>query len=312
MNQDNKNRLNWKDRCILFLNCILYNLPAIYIVDAFVSIVHFYRKQKYFPSIYHPKTFNECLLRIKLSNESLNPLRQFVSDKELVKDYIKAHVGDAYNIKTLAILKTCNEIEEYSFQDSCVIKPTHMSSEIIIKNNPLDIIEYKKMKGWLNKNYYFYYRERNYKYLQPKIIVEELLVTQDGSIPNDYKIFCFRGVPIFIQVDFSRFGDHRRNFYTASWKPLSFSLLYQRNLAEEPKPDSLKEMLEVASKLSERFDFIRVDFYAFNGVIKVGELTNFHGSCLERFEPIEADRIVGQLFTDPRESVLDSLLLKVQ
>ena len=53
----------------------------------------------------------------------------------------------------------------------------------------------------------------------------------------------------------------------------------QRNRAEGPgsrsipRPEGLEEMLNVARKLSEDFDFVRVDLYEVDGRIWFGELT---------------------------------------
>ena len=54
------------------------------------------------------------------------------------------------------------------------------------------------------------------------------------------------------------------------------------------KPNNLDEMLEVATKLSEGFIFIRVDLYAVGNKITFGELTFFSSaglikSTIERF-----------------------------
>ena len=42
------------------------------------------------------------------------------------------------------------------------------------------------------------------------IFVEEFLDFK-GKSPNDYKVFCFNGDPKYIQVDYDRFDQHKRN-----------------------------------------------------------------------------------------------------
>lgn len=55
------------------------------------------------------------------------------------------------------------------------------------------------------------------------------------------------------------------------WKPL-------RGLTDETadsveKPEHLKQMIEIAQKLSEDFKFVRVDLYDINSKVYFGELT---------------------------------------
>ena len=40
-------------------------------------------------------------------------------------------------------------------------------------------------------NYYYYARERQYLNMKPRIMLETLMLNDDGSVPEDYKFFCF-------------------------------------------------------------------------------------------------------------------------
>ena len=46
---------------------------------------------------------NDALFLIKTSKEMLNPLRAFVSDKARMKQYVRAKVGEAHNVPTIAV-----------------------------------------------------------------------------------------------------------------------------------------------------------------------------------------------------------------
>ena len=65
--------------------------------------------------------------RVKTSDEIEDPLRRFVSDKELVKEYVRETIGEQYNVPTLAVLHTPAEVDAYEFPANCCIKPTHAS-----------------------------------------------------------------------------------------------------------------------------------------------------------------------------------------
>ena len=73
---------------------------------------------------------------------------------------------------------------------------------------PLDLA---RIKGWFRYNYYRAGRERNYKTLKPKIIVEPLVF--DSTDLSDYRFFCVNGIPKLIQVDMDRHTQHTRKLF---------------------------------------------------------------------------------------------------
>lgn len=242
---------------------------------------------------------NDVLYRLLTSDEIESPLRQLISDKELVKGYISEKVGDAYNIPTIAVLRTVEEIRNFDYPDRCAIKPTHGSGGVILRRygEPLDLAS---IEAALNKNYYHVVRERNYRNLEPKIIVEPLVFDSDAT--NDYKVFCWRGQPGLIQVDVDRCGQHTQAFFDIYWRSLQFSMSCPRYAGELPPPACLDLMLNLARVLSADFSFLRVDFYVGGDQIKVGELTNCHlaGKCM--FYPQEAEAWVSELIFGNRTS----------
>ena len=245
------------------------------------------------------QSYSERLYQIKTNGVLLDPLRQFVSDKEYAKIYISGVVGSSYTCKTHQLLKNESDIETF-FPASvpCVIKPTHSSGQVFICTNERILPERKLLKRWLKINYYHKSREQNYQHLVPKIMVEEFF-SQDGKTPPpDYKIFCFSGLPKIIQVDSNRFGNHTRNLYDISWNWLPICLSVQRGPEPDHRPSELEDMIDIAAKLAEPFPFIRVDFFAFNGEIRVVELTNCPGGGNSRITPAKADPALGNLFDD--------------
>ena len=89
-----------------------------------------------------------------------------------------------------------------------------------------------------------------------------------------------------IQVDFDRFTDHHRNLYTPKWELIDAFILYPHAPGKKiPEPDVLPEMLSAASRLSQGFPFVRIDFYVINGKLYFGEFTFHHGGGLERIRP---------------------------
>ena len=60
-------------------------------------------------------------------------------------------------------------------------------------------------------------------------------------------------------------------------------------------------MLDIARQLSKPFSSVRVDMYANDKQIKVGELTNCHESAGGLIQPTGAELWLGDLFTRPAE-----------
>ena len=246
-----------------------------------------------------PVKFNDHLFAFKTSGACYDPLVQFVTDKEYAKLYIAATIGEEYTVETYRILRNKKEIEEFNPERfPCILKPTHSSGQALIVfdlSTPLD----RKMIGkWLNINFYERSREQNYRYLTPKIIAEEFFSKDGHTIPKDFKIFCVNGIPKFLQVDSDRHTSHKRNLYDTSWNRIFATLLYPAKQEDDPKPALLDEMIQAAQMLSAPFPFVRVDMYATETKLKIGELTFVPGAAGEPLNPPEAEYTLGAYFRD--------------
>jgi hypothetical protein len=242
----------------------------------------------------------------------------FITDKEFVKEFVRAKLGESFNIPTLAILRDEEAIDSYDFPKNCVIKPTSGSGDALIRKDALPEVDKTLIKDWLHKDFYLTSREKNYRNHQRKIIVEELLTDYDGGIPNDYKIYCFEGVPAFVRVISQRFNDgnsknkvqardverqSRQAIFSPTWNRLPLDTILPHLPSFDgfvPKPPQLSEMLELASILAKDFAHVRVDLYVAKGKIRVGELTFVPGNAKTPFVHSHADNVVGRLFTEPR------------
>ena len=96
---------------------LLLLIPENRLGDHFVAFIAFVRAHRRFPS--RKLLFNDVLYRIKTSKELIDPVRVFVSDKEFVKLFVKAVAGDQYNVPTIKILHTIEEVRNYQFPADC-------------------------------------------------------------------------------------------------------------------------------------------------------------------------------------------------
>ena len=252
----------------------------------------------------NPKTFNEKLQWLKLYDR--RPIYTTMVDKYAVKKYVADIIGEEYIIPTLGVWDRPEDIEWDKLPNQFVLKCTHDSGGLVIchKKSDLDIESAtRKLKNSLNTNFFLAAREWPYKDVPARIIAEQYMVDESGYELKDYKFFCFDGKPQYVQVDFDRFMEHKRNIYDMQWAFINLQIEYPNdpNRIIE-KPLNFEKMKEIASVLSEGVPHVRVDLYNVNGHIYFGELTFFHGSGFEHFVPREWDKNLGALINLPEQS----------
>ena len=249
----------------------------------------------------NPTTYNEKLQWLKLHDRK--PEYAQMVDKYEAKKYVAGIIGEDHVIPTIAVYERAEDIDFDYLPDQFVLKLTHDSGGVIICKNKAKLNRNKVIKvlnRGLKREYYWQNREWPYKDIKPRIIAEKYMVDESGTELKDYKIFCFNGEPKIVQVDYDRFVNHKRNLYDLEWNRLPFTLQFPTDWNREiPKPEGLREMLDVAKKFSKGIPHVRVDLYHINGKIYFGELTFFHGSGLERFYPSERDKIIGDMVELP-------------
>lgn len=244
----------------------------------------------------NPLTFSEKVQWIKRYG-NLERFCKYV-DKYAVRSYIKKTIGEEYLIPLIGVYRRTEDIEVNSLPNSFVIKSTHAARWNLIVKDKSKVNWTQamgKMRKWLRSSYYKRRREPNYKYIIPRLVIEEKIEDVSGDL-KDYKFFCFNGEPKYIQVDAFRSSNHRRDFYDTNWTKLPIRLRYRNLRKPLDKPSKLNEMIEVARKLSKDFPFVRVDLYFANEKIYFGELTFTPGNGLKKFTPTKYDHLFGEHF----------------
>jgi hypothetical protein len=137
-------------------------------------------------------------------------------------------------------------------------------------------------------------REWGYLGIQPRVLIERMVETPSGDLPEDYKFFVYHGRVHFIQFDCDRPRGLKLNFYDRAWNLLPAKLRYPRTSAPIPRPANLAQMIEMAEKIGAQFDFVRVDLYSSPQGILFGEVTFYPNAGLEPFTPAEWDMTFGE------------------
>ncbi len=275
---------------------ISYRFPD----KAYLNIRYFLAFKR-FPDWKNPKTYNEKLQWLKLYNR--DPFHHILVDKAAVKDYAAKTLGPEYVIPTLGIWEKPEDIDYDALPEKFVLKCTHDSGSVAVctDKKTFDRASAGEMlaKG-LATDYYRRYREWPYKDVPRRIIAEAFLETEDGSVPDDYKVMCFGGVPKLIILHRGRFGDHTMDFYDTDWNMTDITRVGQaRSKTPVPAPAELEEMLALSARLSQGMPHVRVDWYIVHGGgnnlsgLYLGEITFFNNSGFGPFQRREDDLLLG-------------------
>lgn len=281
----NDSHLNEKFKCILDDKEFLYGQTKYFL--------------SYLPDLEHPKTFNEKLQLLKLSER--NPEYSKMVDKYEAKKFIADKVGAEYTIPTLGIYNHFNEIDFDSLPQQFILKCTHDSGSVIVCEdkqrfdfqNAREILE----KG-LRRNFYWFAREWVYKNIQPRIIAEKYLKDQQDGELRDYKFFCFEGKAKVLLIAQGRMDSASKtttDFFDENQKHIDMRSGHENAAVPPHMPVHYSKMKEIAEILSADIPHLRVDFYEVNGKIYIGELTFFHQAGFVPIEPYEKDLEMGKL-----------------
>ena len=249
-----------------------------------------------------PRSFNEKIQWLKLYEST--PIKTRLSDKYLVREWVKEKIGDEYLIPLLGVYNKFEDIDFEKLPNRFVIKCNHGSGyNIIVKNKTLlNLTQVKsKLDKWMNENYAFISGlELNYRDIQRKIIIEQYMDDSTGDL-RDYKITCFQGKPEFIWIDSDRHTNHRRNLYDLNWNQLPYKVNTQYSTFPSPKkPKCLKKLLKLASILSENFIYVRVDFYIVTNKIYFSEMTFYSSGGIEEIVPKNFEKRLASLIILPK------------
>ena len=243
-----------------------------------------------------PATFSEKIQRMKLYGSTRRKAK--LSDKYAVRKWVKRKIGAEYLIPLLGAYRKFDDIDFAQLPQKFALKCNHGSgwNVIVTDKDNLNIGELKKkVDDWMAAD--FAYKaglELHYRYIRPRIVIEEFMENEGGSL-RDYKFLCFGGRVRVIWVDTDRYTAHRRTLFGRSWNVLPFMLEYPVDEIVPEKPARLQEMIALAEKLAAGFPQVRVDFYLLNdGSIKFGEMTFTSGTGMDRFIPQFYDRLLGE------------------
>lgn len=219
------------------------------------------------------------------------------SDKYTIKSIIQhLDISGLYCAKLLGSYDKFEDISINCLPEQFVIKVNHWCGDVRIIHSKQEFMKkYTELKQYFNSILKKVYRnglEPHYKYIKPKLFIEEHL----GENIIDYKIHCVWGQPVVIMA--MNVSQHKFYNYTIEWKKLNIQRGHT-GTDNLPKPSNLSNLVEKAKILSKDFDYVRVDLYSINNKVYFGEYTFTPGGCgSPYFQPFTFDLLLDKFYRE--------------
>lgn len=259
----------------------------------------FLRTQRKFLNLKSPKTFNEKLMYIKLKYYLNDPIIWKCVDKYEVRQFLISKGINVNNLPTLIDLyQNAEDIDFSTLPNKFALKCSHGCGFNIICSDKSKIEEKDakdKLNKWLNTKFGYETAETQYLHQKPVIICEKYIDSNVG-FPFDYKIYCFNGIAKCCLVCSNREKELQLNFFDLNWNELYFGKEHLRNKELIKKPKNFDQMIEMAEKCSKDFPFVRVDFYEYNDIPIIGELTFTPAACIANYYTDYGQEILASYF----------------
>lgn len=276
-------------------------------ISLFSHAVHLIDDRRYTEIVHHiifgkklhlepPRTYNEHLSALKLQDKYLEYAQY--ADKYEARRYVASVIGEQYLNPVYGVYDSYDDIHFETLPDQFAIKCTHGSSYNIIVRDKAALNHRKakrKIDRWLGENYYYVMREKQYKNIKPRIMIDQFLRQKDGNPLNEVKLYCINGVVRFIVDNHENESARYSNMYTRNWRLLDVTCGFPANPKYE-RPDNGDELVRIAEALAHPFAFVRVDLYNVDGKILFSELTFCPAGGMTLFYPESFDDEMGKYF----------------
>ena len=148
----------------------------------------------------------------------------------------------------------------------------------------------------LKHDFFFAGREYPYKGITPCIMAEKYMIddAKKQVSLNDYKFYCFGGVPKIVLVVTDRAQGAHYDFFNMDFQKLDLEYGTHNPNGTITKPAFFEKMKNIAGKLSEGIRFVRIDLYEIDGKVFFGEYTFFDGGGFQWLTPEKWEYQIGE------------------
>ncbi|WP_159282865.1 ATP-grasp fold amidoligase family protein [Rahnella variigena] len=286
-----------------YFEYLLKRLCHYFITDRNYREYRFYRDFKFRPNKVSPKTFNEKIMYRMLMQRS-NPIFTQLADKYQARAWVREHAGSQYLIPLCGIFSHADKINFSLLPKKFVLKCNHDCGSVVICLDKEKFDKYqacKKLAFRMKRNQYYSSREWQYRDIKPRIMCEEYVDLSDewfdGYRADIYRVHCFEGRPVWLEVEYVEFTGIRHScIYDITWTLQPVLMGYPNPAVSIPAPLRLPELLDVATKLTQGIDYCRADFYVTYEQILFSEFTFSPSNGREIFTPQSWDQEFGKLW----------------
>lgn len=237
----------------------------------------FWNELRDLPNLIDCRDYNDRIQWLKLFDNRRETVQ--CSDKILARDYMRERVGEAYLVPLLQVCDHYDEIDFATLPNAFVIKANHDSGTVIVVRDATKFdseAAREKIESALVMPYGWENGEWAYSFVQPRILVEEIIESEGVGAISDYKFHCVDGKVRWLQYIFDR-GENTKECIVAPDGAIMQIHLDQamEHSQEFIIPPCWDELISVAEKLAREFKYVRVDLFVSGDRIFVGELTFF-------------------------------------
>ena len=224
-------------------------------------------------------------------------------DKTAMKVLAAERAGDLVRIpRTIWSGTDLGELATVDLPEHWVLKPNHRSGLVHIGHGAprLDQLVAQTI-GWLDEVNWSEYGEWAYSQAERMFLVEEFIGVP-GEVPVDFKFEVFDGVVRAAWVHLGRFSDFRGFAVDRTFQRLAVQGpnedLHEGEVFD--KPGNFDLMVQVAERIADGFDYLRVDLYDTGDHVWFGETTPYSAGGTLTLRPASFDYIWGSYWRLPR------------
>lgn len=231
-----------------------------------------------------PAAYNEIIHYLKLYHET--PLMIRCGDKYTVRGYVQEK-GCAEILNELyGVYDSPDAIDFSLLPQHFVFKVSNACGyNLFCDKRVLDEHQVRKqLSKWLRRPFGRATAEPHYAKMRPRIICERILADAETAMPNDYRVHCLNGVPVYIAATrprdaapyrVLRFDFERNVINIPGEKPPDAGMLRMM-----PDDQRLAQLHAYAKTLSEGIPLVRIDFYLVDNRVYLSEMTFTPGAGL--------------------------------
>mgnify|MGYP000644938069 CR=1 FL=1 len=251
---------------------ILYKYVIKLLPAKIATVIHYSLVYKRLPKLGNPTFFSEKMQAIKLSKPRYIDI--LCSDKIESKAFLESIGLKQYTIPNIAVIDNLHEISLDESKYPVILKVSNGTSQHVIIHDPSELDKnIEILKKMMNFKHYIFTKEFIYGFSKRRIIIEPFLSSNSFGL-DDYKIHCFNGDPLFIQLNKNSSNDRSRVMLNKDLNQINYPFASGSESIWIPKNQKeISKMIEISKIIARLFKFIRVDFYIVNNEIKIGELT---------------------------------------